>query len=585
MYKINDEQGFSILEVVIASGILVILAISFTNLLTDSFTHLRRTEEIADTRSGAQQDLERVLETFDSEGINALGNFDNAAELRYTFPATGGVNELDMEVRGVMFSNNITNNEAIGDLQLFIPHVPAVAAANLNPDNNHTYGNQPPQLTLDIFTQEVIDGTNLTTSLVNSDTNNVVRQEVNAIVNNQTQAVLDLEDGIRPTPGQYNIDFEIDGLAATNRDRESGLRLNYTIQPIRTIVVGDQGTLNPHSSILTSFDSEEWGYRENITNITNPINDITYGGSEDNKRFVAVGDGGLIISSEDGVHWDRRTSGVTENLQAVTCGGQGNHSRFVAVGNNGTIISSDFDNMSGNWDNESSSINSNDFLDITYGGPKGQERFIIVGNLDSIADTTVLSCAQDSNNWQKKKLVLPSGNWSEVAWLNLEDETAVEKEKQQIFILAKQGKIYPVKIDENGELVFDNSYQRISSGYDAVQFNDIAVGEQSCTVVGEENGEPRMFVYRVNASGEWKWIKSSIIDDGWAVNGQEIGPLLSVENNNQKLVMTAQTKTDQGIIIYGQEAADGSGIEWIEAEINTSFSPNGVRLNEMIVIN
>jgi hypothetical protein len=63
------------------------------------------------------------------------------------------------------------------------------------------------------------------------------------------------------------------------------------------------------------------------------LNGVAYGDG----LFVAVGDGGLIVTSPDGVAWTRRDSGETANLRGVTCA----DGRFVAVGDAGTIVISD----------------------------------------------------------------------------------------------------------------------------------------------------------------------------------------------------------------------------------------------------
>lgn len=53
-------------------------------------------------------------------------------------------------------------------------------------------------------------------------------------------------------------------------------------------------------------------------------------------QFVAVGDAGVILTSPDGILWERRTSGTTERLESVA----GNGSMVVAVGSGGAILSS-----------------------------------------------------------------------------------------------------------------------------------------------------------------------------------------------------------------------------------------------------
>jgi hypothetical protein len=52
--------------------------------------------------------------------------------------------------------------------------------------------------------------------------------------------------------------------------------------------------------------------------------------------FVAVGPGGVILTSPDGTSWTPRSSGVGSALEAVAAG----PSRFVAVGGAGTVVSS-----------------------------------------------------------------------------------------------------------------------------------------------------------------------------------------------------------------------------------------------------
>jgi hypothetical protein len=68
--------------------------------------------------------------------------------------------------------------------------------------------------------------------------------------------------------------------------------------------------------------------------ISRPLNDVIYA----NGRFVAVGDGGVIATSEDGLVWSQRSGQVNGNgsLRAITFGG----GMYVAVGDWGTILTS-----------------------------------------------------------------------------------------------------------------------------------------------------------------------------------------------------------------------------------------------------
>ena len=56
--------------------------------------------------------------------------------------------------------------------------------------------------------------------------------------------------------------------------------------------------------------------------------------SRGDSRYVAVGDNGTILSSEDGALWAPQTSGITNSLRDVVWNG----SIFVAVGEQGTTV-------------------------------------------------------------------------------------------------------------------------------------------------------------------------------------------------------------------------------------------------------
>jgi len=66
----------------------------------------------------------------------------------------------------------------------------------------------------------------------------------------------------------------------------------------------------------------------------NELFDLARGGGA--SIFVAVGDGGNICYSGDGVDWSDAVSPVTENLYGITWAEE----RFVAVGNFGTVVTS-----------------------------------------------------------------------------------------------------------------------------------------------------------------------------------------------------------------------------------------------------
>lgn len=90
------------------------------------------------------------------------------------------------------------------------------------------------------------------------------------------------------------------------------------------VAVGDNGT------ILSSNDGVVWTSR--ISGTTVQLNGVTYG----NGIFVAVGLPEIILTSSDGMNWTTRRTGTTYGLNAATYG----NGMFVAVGSSETILTS-----------------------------------------------------------------------------------------------------------------------------------------------------------------------------------------------------------------------------------------------------
>lgn len=88
----------------------------------------------------------------------------------------------------------------------------------------------------------------------------------------------------------------------------------------------------------------EAGTGDSWTSGTSGISDNLYGVCYGGGTFVAVGAGGTIITSTNGVLWETSTSGTTSNLYSVSSNGSGT---FVAVGAGGTVVTSNDSGL--NW--------------------------------------------------------------------------------------------------------------------------------------------------------------------------------------------------------------------------------------------
>ena len=77
-----------------------------------------------------------------------------------------------------------------------------------------------------------------------------------------------------------------------------------------------------------------------------------------NSTFVAVGRGGLILTSSDGTTWTSRTTYTSNDLNDVTYG----NSKFVVVGDSGTSVTSS-DGIT--WTATSNTLHLHNFNSIT----------------------------------------------------------------------------------------------------------------------------------------------------------------------------------------------------------------------------
>jgi len=113
------------------------------------------------------------------------------------------------------------------------------------------------------------------------------------------------------------------------------------------------------------------------------LNAVTFG----NNRFVAVGNFGTIITSDDGVSWTVRTSPVTISLNGVVF----LNGLYIAVGNEGTVITSP-DGI--NWTQREIDTNAH-LHDVAF----GNGIYVLVGNAGTIFTSP------DAITWTNRSLV------------------------------------------------------------------------------------------------------------------------------------------------------------------------------------
>ncbi len=167
-------------------------------------------------------------------------------------------------------------------------------------------------------------------------------------------------------------------------DPELGISDDYDLWEItygngKFVATGDCFNNNHYDPILTSTDGANW--EEQVSGVKgNSLGAVTFG----NDKFVAVGMGGLILTSPDGETWTvRNQSKSGENSLLTVVYGNGT---FVAAGVDGTIWTSP-DGES--WIKNPESLSYANISEIIY--DKGT--FVMVGEYGNIWTST------DGNSW------------------------------------------------------------------------------------------------------------------------------------------------------------------------------------------
>lgn len=111
--------------------------------------------------------------------------------------------------------------------------------------------------------------------------------------------------------------------------------MSMVCQANNCVIAGGNNSTNT-GTLLYSNDYTGWIVTTATATLpTSKFNGITYY----NNKYSAVGNGGVIYASTNGLNWSSVTSGTTDNLNSIACG---ENTGCVAVGNSGRIIYSAF---------------------------------------------------------------------------------------------------------------------------------------------------------------------------------------------------------------------------------------------------
>jgi photosystem II stability/assembly factor-like uncharacterized protein len=119
------------------------------------------------------------------------------------------------------------------------------------------------------------------------------------------------------------------------------------------------------SAMASLIVSQEVWTRLPIKPVSESLTDVFYA----KKTYVAVGNRGAIITSDDGISWIKRSSGTQALLTSITYG----NDKFMVIGDSGTVLTSD-DGVT--WANHPVAENAG-FESVAYGAG----RFVAGGSV------------------------------------------------------------------------------------------------------------------------------------------------------------------------------------------------------------
>jgi hypothetical protein len=174
-----------------------------------------------------------------------------------------------------------------------------------------------------------------------------------------------------------------------------GIFKRATSDPIHGFVVvgevevdgGVQGIIY-HSTNLTDWT------QDTDPAPANALNGVTHGSG-----FVAVGAGGTVLTSSDGVSWESQTSGTTNNLNGVDKVG----SNYLVTGNNNTLLSAAADPDGGlptlPWTEHDAGLGAASAL---YSAAYNGTNYVAVGSVSGDSPGAAILSSPDLTAWTRE---------------------------------------------------------------------------------------------------------------------------------------------------------------------------------------
>ncbi|KUO50588.1 MAG: hypothetical protein APF76_08040 [Desulfitibacter sp. BRH_c19] len=345
--KAFHQDGFTLIEVLVALTILTIIIVSFTTLFTSSYIHIMSAGNKSKANYEVQKDMESKIADEGADTHYILGvNFDG----------------FYLDIPGGLINIIKPQGERSSKASAFLPIVVII-----DPDPKYLVKIGESQvITVNIFARNA-NGMSVKAEYIRESSETPI-----AVSNTETISNNGVDSDLTLTIDDYGDDDDFDNkvfiediirVTIFDDNNESSYEALYRIFIPTFLAAG------PANKLFVSAIGEDWNSNTYTTDGKN-----IYGVSKVPSGFLAVGESGVISTSDDGVSWTKRRYNILNgsNLKDVA----GNSNTIIAVGESGTILYSNDQGVTWNdYDDEGIEI-TNNINSVTW----GNSMFVAVGD-------------------------------------------------------------------------------------------------------------------------------------------------------------------------------------------------------------
>ena len=363
---VQQDRGFTLVEVLVALTILTIIVISFTTLFTSSYVNIIS----AGNKSQATYNVQKEMEERIADELAT-----DVGDLQIPFPIAGNIN-----VPGGLLELDDTQGNRTSESTAFLP----VLVVIIEPEPQYHLVGIEQDITVNVKTRNVVDNKAVDVSIYKLGVPETHIDQSTGVISGNL-ATLELEVPSSYNPGDSENDFN-HIISVEIEDIDRVYEVYYRIFKPAFLAGAPNGKI-----YVASNAADLW--QEINTTVSADILSI-YSLST---KFFAVGRAGTILISDNGSTWSPITSPTSLDLHSISSNG----SNFVIVGNGGTIVVSDDNGI--NWSDNSTSVQIYNGEEIVmegihnnlYAVASSSNYFVAVGN------GVILFSDDQGGTWEK----------------------------------------------------------------------------------------------------------------------------------------------------------------------------------------